>query len=102
MIVWGVNYDHDRQGRLLEDYWHDEWPSVVKDFAEIKQLGVNTVRVHLQLGKFMSTVDDPSNANLSRLADLVKLAERTGLYLNITGLGCYHKNDVPPWYHQAE
>ena len=28
-------------------------------------------------------------------ADLVKLAERTGLYLDVTGLGCYHK-DVPP------
>jgi hypothetical protein len=28
----------------------------------------------------------------------VKLAERNGLYLDLTGLGCYHKKDVPAWY----
>ena len=26
------------------------------------------------------------------------MAERTGLYLDLTGLGCYHKQDVPAWY----
>jgi hypothetical protein len=26
------------------------------------------------------------------------LAEQTGLYLDLTGLGCYHKQDVPQWY----
>lgn len=97
-IVWGVNYDHDRHGRLLEDYWCDEWPTVIEDFGEIKQLGMNTVRVHLQLDKFMYAADRANNANLVRLGDLVKLAERTGLYLNITGLGCYNKNDIPLWY----
>src|SRR5262249_52771029 len=25
-------------------------------------------------------------------------AEKTGLYLDLTGLGCYHKKDVPGWY----
>ena len=96
--VWGVNYDHDRDGRLLEDYWHDEWQTVVEDFGEIKQLGANTVRVHLQLGKFMDAPDRPNATNLARLADLVWLAEKTRLYLDITGLGCYHKPDVPAWY----
>jgi hypothetical protein len=97
-IVWGVNYDHDRDGRLLEDYWHESWQTVAEDFAEIKALGANTVRVHLQLGKFMDAADQPSAANLARLADLVQLAEETGLYLDITGLGCYHRRDVPAWY----
>jgi hypothetical protein len=97
-IVWGVNYDHDRDGRLIEDYWQDEWQTVVEDFAEIKALGANTVRVHLQLGKFMDAADRPHAANLARLAGLVKLAEQNGLYLDVTGLGCYHKRDVPAWY----
>jgi hypothetical protein len=101
-VVWGVNYDHDRSGRLLEDYWQDEWQTVVEDFAEINALGANTVRVHLQLGKFMDAADRPSAANLARLADLVKLAEQNGLYLDITGLGCYHKRDVPKWYDELE
>ena len=101
-VVWGVNYDRDRDGRLLEDYWENKWQTVVSDFREIKELGANTVRVHLQLGKFMEAADRPNAANLARLADLVRLAEQTGLYLDITGLGCYHKRDVPPWYDVLE
>ncbi|HEV3259785.1 MAG TPA: hypothetical protein VG013_23155, partial [Gemmataceae bacterium] len=51
-IVWGLNYDHDDQGRLIEDYWDDEWPTVEAHFGQMKKLGANVVRVHLQLGKF--------------------------------------------------
>jgi len=95
---WGFNYDHDDAGRLIEDYWHAEWDRVAGDFREMKALGANVVRVHLQLGKFMAGPRRPNEASLKRLARLVALAERTGLYLDITGLGCYHKADVPPWY----
>lgn len=97
-IPWGVNYDHDATGRLLEDYWEDEWPTVVADFQEIKALGANVVRVHLQTGKFMVTADEPNEQSLAQLACLVELAEQTGLYLDVTGLACYHKQDVPAWY----
>ena len=97
-LAWGVNYDHDTPGRLIEDYWHHEWPTVVEDFREIKALGANTVRIHLQTAKFMQTPTEPNKASLDQLARLVELAEQTGLYLDITGLGCYHKKDVPEWY----
>jgi len=97
-IPWGFNYDHDEEGRLLEDYWEKEWGKVEEDFGEMKQLGANVVRVHLQVGKFMAGPKQPDGANLKRLGDLVALAERLGLYLDITGLGCYHKQDVPDWY----
>jgi hypothetical protein len=56
------------------------------------------VRVHLQTGKFMSASDTPNEKSLAQLRRLLALAEETGLYLDITGLGCYHKADVPPWY----
>ncbi len=52
---WGFNYDHDVDGRLIEDYWIDVWPAVVEDFEEMKELGANVVRIHLQLGKFMKS-----------------------------------------------
>lgn len=97
-IVWGVNYDHDHSGRLLEDYWDSEWGTVEEDFREIKALGANVVRVHLQLAKFMRGPGQPDGDALKQLARLVGLSERTGLYLDITGLGCYHKQDVPAWY----
>lgn len=97
-IPWGFNYDHDEEGRLIEDYWTDEWTKVEQDFAEMKSLGANVVRIHLQLGKFLNDPHTPNPAALRRLGQLLTLAERQRLYLNLTGLGCYHKADVPAWY----
>ncbi|HPP51654.1 MAG TPA: cellulase family glycosylhydrolase [Thermoguttaceae bacterium] len=98
--VWGLNYDHDTAGRLLEDYWQTEWDRVVKDFQQMKQLGANVVRIHLQVGRFLDGPARPNRRSLEQLARLIQLAEQTGLYLDITGLGCYHKKEVPRWYDQ--
>ena len=97
-VPWGFNYDHDEEGRLLEDYWEIEWPKVVADFREMHELGANVVRVHLQVGKFLTDRDTPNKKALSKLEQLLKLAEEQRLYLDLTGLGCYHKHDVPAWY----
>jgi hypothetical protein len=101
-VPWGFNYDHDADDRLIEDYWHDEWDRVEQDFAEMKDLGANVVRVHLQFGKFMDDSRTPNERSLEQLARLLRLAERTGLYLDLTGLGCYHKKDVPGWYDRLD
>jgi hypothetical protein len=66
-VAWGFNYDHDEKGRLLEDYWTAEWPKVEEDFHEMKELGANVVRVHLQVGKFMRQPDAPNDVSLDRL-----------------------------------
>src|SRR6185295_7983807 len=52
---WGFNYDHDRSNRLLEYYWNEEWDTVASDFREMKELGANTVRIHLQVSRFMNS-----------------------------------------------
>src|SRR5690242_14483227 len=57
---WGFNYDHDRKGRLIEDYWDAEWDLVTTHFGQMKRLGANVVRVHLQFGKFMEAADRPN------------------------------------------
>jgi hypothetical protein len=95
---YGFNYDHDETGRLLEDYWLDHWPKVEQDFREMKTLTANVVRIHLQFAKFMTAPDRPNEQALAQLRRLLDLAEKTNLYLDITGLACYHKQDVPPWY----
>ncbi len=99
-VVWGVNYDHDSvgSGRLLDEYWEEDWETVVSDFREIKDLGANCVRVHLQFGKFMGAPDKPDASALACLTKLVRLAEESRLYLDVTGLACYHKKNVPKWY----
>jgi hypothetical protein len=99
---WGFNYDHDRSNRLLESYWKTEWMTVGGDFKEMKALGANTVRVHLQLSRFMASSNKPNQESLDQLARLLRLAETTGLYLDITGLGCYDKKDVPQWYNDLD
>jgi len=93
---WGHNYGNN--GRLMEDYWDKEWPTIVEDFREMKRLGANAVRVHLQFAKFMDGPDKPNEAALRQLDRLVALAEQTGLYLDVTGLACYRTKDVPAWY----
>ncbi len=97
-IPWGFNYDHDETGRLIEDYWEDEWPKVEEDFAEMKRLGANVVRIHIQFGKFMDAADKPNEKSLEKLGKLLTLAEKERIYIDLTGLGCYHKKDVPAWY----
>jgi hypothetical protein len=97
-IVWGVNYDHDHSGRLLDEYWIDAWPKVVEDFHEIRTLGANCVRIHLQVGTMMDAPEKPNAAAIRQLKKLVALAEELGLYLDVTGLACYHKKNIPAWY----
>jgi hypothetical protein len=96
--VWGLNYDRDARGRLIEDYWRDEWPKVEADFRAMKKLGANVVRVHLQFGRFVTKPDEVDRVQLEQLKRLIDLAERLELYLDLTGLGCYSKADIPAWY----
>ena len=58
-VPWGFNYDHDDAGRLLEDYWADDWAKVTNDFQEMKILGANVVRIHPQLCRFMKSPEQP-------------------------------------------
>src|SRR5215472_7983577 len=73
-VPWGFNYDHDDRGRLIEDYWDDEWPTVEAHFGQMKKLGANVVRVHLQLGKFLDGPDKPNGQALDRLSKLLERA----------------------------
>src|SRR5437879_139469 len=71
---WGFNYDHDSKGRLIEDYWDEEWATVKTHFGQMKKLGANVVRIHLQVGKFMDSPDKANEKALDRLDKLLRLA----------------------------
>jgi hypothetical protein len=68
----------------------------------MKALGANTVRIHLQVSRFMKSAAEVNQESLQQLARLLKLGETTGVYLDITGLGCYDKPDVPGWYNDLD
>lgn len=95
---WGFNYDRDWAYRLLEEYWDTEWDKVEEDFRELRALGANVIRIHLQYNKFMDGPNSPNEINLASLRDLVVLAERLGIYLDLTGLGSYRPKNDPAWY----
>jgi hypothetical protein len=93
---WGFNSGN--HGRLIEDFWNRDWDTLVSDFQKMKAMGANVVRVHLQFGKFMRGRNSPNTVALHQYKRLLRLAEETGLYLDITGLACYRPADVPKWY----
>jgi hypothetical protein len=95
-VPWGMNYGN--AGRLMEDFWDKDWATLAGDFRKLKEMGANVVRVHLQFGKFMIAQDQSNPKALQQLGRLLKLAEETGLYLDITGLACYRPSDTPAWY----
>ena len=60
---WGFNYDHDASGQLIEDYWVSDWPKIEADFAAMKTLGGNVVRIHLQFAKFLDSPTEIGRAS---------------------------------------
>lgn len=101
--VWGFNYfrrpsTSDTTELILEEYWGD-YNLVAADLQEMKALGANTVRIHLQFGKFFPNSNlTPDSTQLGHLQQFVTMAEGVGLYVQITGLGCYYTSVNPAWY----
>ncbi len=97
-VAWGFNYTHNHAKQLIEEFWADDWATLAGDFAEMKALGANIVRIHLQTTRFMLAPGRPNPAAFKNLARMVKLAEKTGLYLDVTGLAGYKKANEAKWY----
>jgi hypothetical protein len=95
-VPWGMNYGNDLG--LMEDFWGTNWQVLTTDFRELKRLGANVVRVHLQFGKFMKGPSEPDGTALGQFSRLLHLAEETRLHLDVTGLACYRPADAPEWY----
>ncbi len=91
---WGMNYSSND----LEERWDRDWPAIGHDLAELQRLGVNVLRIHLQLHRFMSGPDEVSAPALRQLGRFLDLAESHGLYVDVTGLACYAPAHHQPWY----
>jgi hypothetical protein len=102
-LPWGFNY-LGKFGELAEESWHtpEGWQRLVDDFKQMKALGANVVRWHLQFPTYMQGPDAIDEAALQQLKSLLALAQDTGLYLDLTGLNLYRKAKVPAWYDQLQ
>jgi hypothetical protein len=96
-VPWGFNY-LGRFGELVEESWDADWARVENDFREMRRLGANVLRVHLQFGTYMKSPGQVDRLELARLRRMLDLARDQGLYVDITGLGCYRRARIPAWY----
>lgn len=93
---YGVNFDHNRDYILLEDFWTDkEYINTV--FKDIKQMGFNIVRIHLQQFKLQISKEIIDNQVLNKITEVVDIAKKYNLYIDLTGLGRYN-GKIPDWY----
>ena len=93
-IPWGHNYASiDLWERLEKD------PArVEREFAEMKAAGTNVARVHPEMPAFFLGPDKIDPQAVAQLRKLLAIAEKSGIYLHITGLACYHINQRMAWY----
>jgi hypothetical protein len=93
-IPWGHNYASvDLMERLAKD------PArVEREFAEMKAAGTTVARIHPEMPQIMLGPDKADPKALEQLQKLLKIAEKTGIYLKITGLASYQIKDRMAWY----
>lgn len=98
-VPWGFNYLGAFE-KLAEDDWDtaEGWQRIETDFCEMRTLGANVVRWHLQLETFVKAPDQVDAAQLARLKELLKVAHKHNLYLDLTGLNCFRLQRIPAWY----
>lgn len=95
-VPWGFNYLGEF-GSLVKDSWEEDWSGLEQDFREMRKLGGNVVRIHLQFGTYMKGPEEFDQPQLDRLKRLLDLSGEVGLYLDVTGLSCYRLDDIPAW-----
>lgn len=98
-VPWGFNFV-GKFGRIVEEYWEDDWSGIEEDFRRMRALGANVVRLHLQVATYMRSTVEVERGALFRLRRILEWAERCGLYLDLTGLGCCRLDSVLAWSHR--
>jgi hypothetical protein len=71
---------------------------VRRDFRKAAAVGVNTMRIYLELPTFMLSPTRSRRSAFLALRRVIKEAEREGLYLDITGNLVWHPGRDSAWY----
>ncbi len=93
-VPWGNNYASvDIMKRLAE-----EPERVTREFAEMKSAGTTVARIHPEMPSFFSAPNQIDPQSLEQFRKLLKIAEESGVRLQITGLACYKTATRMTWY----
>jgi len=94
-VPMGVNYYRPGTG-WAPQLWKKFDPDATRqDFARMKELGVNCVRVFLTYGSFFTEPDALDAEGLAKLDQFLRIAEEAGIYVHPTGPD--HWEGVPDW-----
>jgi len=94
-VPFGVNYFRPGQGWAPQLWKKFDAEATRKDFARMKEFGVNCVRVFLTYGSFLMETNRVSLDGLAKFDQFLGLAEEAGIYVHPTGPD--HWEGLPDW-----
>ncbi|MBN2508496.1 MAG: beta-galactosidase [Verrucomicrobia bacterium] len=94
-VPFGVNYFRPGTGWAPQLWKQFDADATRRDFARMKDLGVNCVRVFLSFGSFYSEPGRLSAEGLAKFDQFLDMAEAAGIYVHPTGPD--HWEGVPAW-----
>ena len=94
-VPFGVNYYRPGTGWAPQVWKQFDAEATRKDFARMKELGINCVRVFLSYGSFYSDPGVLKQEGLEKFDQFLALAEKAGIYVHPTGPD--HWEGLPNW-----
>lgn len=91
----GINYFRPGTGWAPQVWKQFDASATREDFARLKQLGGNCVRVFLSYGSFLMETNSVSPDGLAKFDQFLNLAEEAGIYVHPTGPD--HWEGLPAW-----
>jgi hypothetical protein len=101
--VWGFNHGFASR-HIVRRFinWPSAWKrdAVERQMRRASRLGANTMRIRLEYGQVMQSATEPRPAAMYALPKILTMAERNGIYLDITGLFPSRIDRSPQWYEE--
>lgn len=97
-VPLGVNYYRPGTGWAPQLWKQFDAEATRRDFARMKELGVNCVRVFLTYGSFFMDRDQLLAEGLAKFDQFLSIAEEAGIYVHPTGPD--HWEGMPHWRPQ--
>jgi hypothetical protein len=94
-VPFGLTYYRPGTGWAPQVWKQFDPDATRRDFARMKELGANCVRVFLSYGSFLMETNRLSPDGLTKFDQFIELAEQAGIYVHPTGPD--HWEGLPDW-----
>ena len=94
-VPFGVNYYRPGTGWAPQLWKQFDAEATRRDFARLRELGANCVRVFISFGSFYSTPGALDEEGLKKFDQFLAIAEEVGIYVHPTGPD--HWESLPEW-----